>query len=76
MKEDDLPLSFQDFLRGMSPSAFKVLGVNELAYIKANNGNDNYNVCGADGQILATYKTKQRALNATEENDLKAVTVH
>ncbi len=68
--------SFKDFLRDLSPSAFKVLGLDQLAYIKAETGDSRYELRGADGHILATFSTLERAMNATQEQDLKPVTVH
>ncbi|MGB1076935.1 MAG: hypothetical protein ACPG05_01400 [Bdellovibrionales bacterium] len=75
MNESENITSFEDFLRGISPSAFKALGLNQLAYIKA--GNDNsFELHAADGQVLAKFKTFEHALTATQDQDLKAVTVH
>ena len=75
MNQNEDITSFEDFLRGISPSAFKELGVNKLAYIKS--GNDNsFELHAADGKVLARFKKLEHALTATEDNDLKAVTVH
>ena len=75
MDKHEETLSFEDFLRGMTPSAFKALGINQLAYIKADNDNG-FELRAADGQILAKFKTFEHAVTATEDQDLKAVTVH
>jgi len=72
---DNQSLSFQTFLRGMSPSAFKTLGMNELAYIRVNNDNG-FSIHSADGNILAKCSSFKNAITATHENDLKAVTLH
>lgn len=72
---DNQSLSFQTFLRGMSPSAFKVLGLHQLGYIKPTNDNG-FELHAADGEILARFQTFEHALEATEAQDLKPVTVH
>ncbi len=68
-------ISFEEFLRGMTPSAFEMFGLNQLSYVKASNDHD-YVLYSANGQILANYKTMEHALNASKEQDLKTVTVH
>lgn len=68
-------VSFEEFLRGMTPSAFRMLGINQLAYIKADNDNS-YQLYAANGEVLATFETLNGAISATEEQELKPVTVH
>ena len=68
-------MSFKDFLRGMTPSAFRALGLNQLAYIK--NGNDNrFELHAADGKIMAIFSTLAHAQDASQDHELKSVTVH
>ena len=59
----------------MTPSAFKVLGLHQLGYIKPYE-HKGFGLYAADGEILAHYKTFEHALDATEAQALKAVTVH
>ncbi len=68
--------SFENFLRDLSPSAFKVLGLHQLAYIKTGSNKNIYEVRGADGQILASFSTLKKAMDETQEKNLKPVTVH
>ena len=75
MEKHEETLSFEEFLRGMSPSAFKALGIDQLVYIKAGRENG-FKLHAADGQILAKFKTFEQAITATENQNLKAVTVH
>lgn len=68
-------ISFEDFLRGMTPSAFKALGLNQLSYIKTGN-NNRFELHAADGQIMAIFPTLAHAQDASQDHELKSVTVH
>lgn len=72
------PQTVIDFLRRLSPKDFKVMGLNEMAYIKQIkvDGHDAFAVHAADGTPLTVNDTKETALGSLFHNELNAVSIH
>lgn len=72
------PKDIISYLKSMDSSAFKVMGVNEVAYIREVNrdGHLQYALHAADGTELMTNASKQALVGTVIENDLHTVTIH
>lgn len=71
-----LPLSAS--ARGLTGSAFAMLGVGEWAYIKptVNEGVAAYAVHAADGRPLATIESRDLAIATVRRNELEPLSLH
>ena len=65
-------------LRHMSPGDLLALGMADVAYVRPTQANDEsvYQICAADGTVLATLDDYQHALSTIGYNDLRAVPLH
>ncbi|PCJ03205.1 MAG: hypothetical protein COB14_00280 [Alphaproteobacteria bacterium] len=67
-------------LKNLSVKDFKDFGMQQIAYIRAvNNNNDNstlYSIHSADGEEISVMDTLDQAIIATRKNDLEPVTLH
>lgn len=65
-------------LRNLSVKDFKDFGMQQIAYIRAidNDNNTIYSVHSADGEEISVMDTLDQAIIATRKNDLEPVTLH
>lgn len=71
-------MSTVENLKTISPSDFALMGVDDIAYVKAItvDGEWAYAVHGADGSRMAVFKDRDVAFAAVLQNDLEPVSVH
>ncbi len=83
-EDDEFAYSFPlidgagEALRHMSPGDLLILGMADVAYVRPTVEDDEevYQICAADGTVLATLDNYQHALSTIGYNDLRAVPLH
>lgn len=77
-KEDGARMPLSKSVRGLTGSAFAMLGVGEWAYVKptVNEGVAAYAVHAADGRPLAMIENRDVAIATVRRNDLEPLSLH